>query len=576
MATINFKGKSIIWNHHLSVPYHTLEVLPELGHNSDHANGNLIVEGDNLIALKSLLPRYAGQVKCIYIDPPYNTGNEGWAYNDKVNSPLMREWLDKEVGADDLSKHEKWLCMMTPRLKLLRELLTKDGVIFISIDDNEQHNLRILLNEIMGESNWVGTIIWKNATDNNPTNIAIEHENIHCYARDKTNLPNEWKSKISDVKEILVNIGNRLVEKYDDDSQLQLAYAAWFRANKQFLAPLDRYKYIDRGGVYTGNQSVHNPGKEGYRYDVVHPVTKKPCKQPLMGYRFPEETMTELIKQKKILFGDDDTKIVELKLYANEYSDKLQSVIEMDGRLGAYELRDIFPETTKTFDNPKPSYLIKQLVSFVVSKDDYVLDSFAGSGTTAHAVLDLNKEDGGNRKFILVQMPEDSPQDKDKNICRDVTRERVKRVIERNEKQPAQTKMDEKKPEKVGFEYKRVGVAIDPESMLSGSLPTYEQLAEYVYYLATGKNIESKKKIDFASSFVGQDKSVAIFLIYAQDWEKLGKMALTLDIAEQMEQKYKDVEKIVYAPACYLDEDYLDKFRIKFVSVPYNLFERVK
>lgn len=172
--------------------------------------------------------------------------------------------------------------------------------------------------------------------------------------------------------------------------------------NKRFLWPLDRYKHIDERGVYTGSQSVHNPGREGYRYDVIHPDTGKPCKQPLMGYRFPEETMKNLLDKGRILFGRNEGKIIELKLYAKEYEDKLPSVITLDGRIGAYELRELFPETKKPFENPKPSRLIEQHLSFSVEPDDIVLDSFAGSGTTAHALLSLNRQNVGKRHFILI------------------------------------------------------------------------------------------------------------------------------------------------------------------------------
>jgi len=159
MPTLQFKGKNIIWNHHLSIPFHSLEEMPKLNFQADKGDGNLIIEGDNLLALKALLPQYTGKVKCIYIDPPYNTGNEGWVYNDRANSPLIKEWLGKEVGKDDLTRHDKWLCMMVPRIKLLRELLSDDGAIFVSIDDFEVYNLRSLINEVFGEENFVAEII---------------------------------------------------------------------------------------------------------------------------------------------------------------------------------------------------------------------------------------------------------------------------------------------------------------------------------------------------------------------------------------------------------------------------------
>ena len=404
MAQIQFKGKSFVQNHHLLVKYH--ELIPQKNKSlTDKVSlhDNLIIHGDNLKALKALLPLYAGKIKCIYIDPPYNTGNEKWAYNDNVNSPMMQEWLGKVVDKEDLTRHDKWLCMMTPRMKVLRDLLAEDGAILVSIDDNEIHHLRSLMNETFGEHNWLGTVVWRNVTDNNPTNVAVEHEYIICYCKNRDRIAPVWKSKVSDVKGILIKIGKELTSKYKDPEELTKAYKEWLRENKRFLRPLDRYKYIDEAGVYTGSQSVHNPGREGYRYDVIHPVTRKPCKQPLMGYRFPEETMEALLSKGWILFGNDESKIIELKLYAEEYEDKLPSVIKLDGRIGAYELRELFPGIKKPFENPKPSQLIEQLLGFTVGPDDFVLDSFAGSGTTAHALLRLNKQNGGKRRFILVE-----------------------------------------------------------------------------------------------------------------------------------------------------------------------------
>jgi adenine-specific DNA-methyltransferase len=316
---------------------------------------------------------------------------------------MMQEWLGKIVDREDLTRHDKWLCMMMPRLKLLWELLRGDGAIFISIDDNELYHLRVLMDEIFGEHNWLGTIVWRNVTDNNPTNVAVEHEYIVCYSKDRDTISPAWKSKVSDVKDVLIKTGNKLTSKYKNDKELTKAYQKWFRENKRFLWPLDRYKHIDGDGVFTGSQSVHNPGREGYRYDVIHPTTGKPCNQPLMGYRFPEETMRELLSKGKILFGSDERKIIELKLYAREFMDKLPSVITLDGRIGAYELREIFPDFKKPFENPKPSRLIEQLLSFTLESEDIVLDSFAGSGTTAHSLLRLNKQNGARKRYILPE-----------------------------------------------------------------------------------------------------------------------------------------------------------------------------
>ena len=193
----------------------------------------------------------------------------------------------------------------------------------------------------------VGTIVWKNATDNNPSNVAEEHEYVLVYCRDKTRLAAVWKTQLSDVKDVLVKKGEELIAEHADIAGLRTAYTLWYRENKKFLWPLDRYKYIDNGGVYTRSQSVHNPGKEGCRYDVPHPVTGKPCKEPLMGYRFPPETMEELLAKERILFGRDENRIIELKVYAHEFQDKLSSVFELDGRLGPYDLKALFSGTAK-------------------------------------------------------------------------------------------------------------------------------------------------------------------------------------------------------------------------------------
>ncbi len=388
MPTLHWVGKEAVLNHHEEVPFHLLQCDPALSV-GDADSGNLLIEGDNLLALKALLPYYAGKVKCIYIDPPYNTGKEGWVYNDNVNSPDMRDWLGQVVGkeVDDLSRHDKWLCMMYPRLTLLRYFLKPDGVIFISIDNNEFANLFLLLDEIYGRQNYIGTIVWKNATDNNPTQIADEHEYVIAYAQNKKELPSEWKSSTIDVKQRLMQVGEKFVAKYQDAQKRQAAFTKWFREHRSELWPFQDYKFIDDQGIYTGSRSVHNPGKEGYRYDVIHEVTGLPTRQPLMGYRFPEETMRDLLANNRIIFGEDENKIIELKLYVSDYRAKLSSIFELDGRRGTNEIKAIFPEDKRPFDFPKPTGLVEELLSFTTQDDDLILDSFAGSGTTAQAGL---------------------------------------------------------------------------------------------------------------------------------------------------------------------------------------------
>lgn len=379
---------------------------------------NLFIEGDNLEGLKLLQDTYLNSLKMIYVDPPYNIGKD-FLYDDDFAESADEYFARSQQSTSDGVRlvantesngrfHSDWLSRLYPRLKIARNLLKNEGVIFISIDDRELHNLRKVCDEVFSEKNFIGCIVWKNATDNNPTNIASEHEYIVVYGKNKSQVSPVWKSHVSDVKEVLVKVGNELIEKHrNNEEELQAAYSEWFRRRKSELWPLDGYKFIDAGGVYAGIRGVHNPGKEGYRYDVIHPETKKPCTEPLMGYRFPKETMDKLLASDKIIFGDDHTKLIELKSYAHEYQEKLSSVFELDGRSGAYDVRELFPEYKTAFKNPKPIKLLQRLAELILTEDgDCILDLYAGSGTTAHAVLELNKRDQVQRRFIMMQLAE--------------------------------------------------------------------------------------------------------------------------------------------------------------------------
>lgn len=376
---------------------------------------NLIIEGDNFDALRALRVSHKEAIRCIYIDPPYNTGNRDFVYNDRF------------VDKNHRFRHSLWLDFMYQRLTLAKELLTDDGVILVSIDDHEVFRLGMLMDRVFGEDNKAGTVIWKNVTDNNPSRVVKEHEYILAYCRNIARCPPVWKSADLAAKTLLLDKESELLSSGLGGNELQSAYTSWFRSVKEQLTPLDNYKYIDGGGIYAGSRSVHNPGKEGYRYDVIHPGSGLPCKQPLMGYRFPEETMRGLLQSDRIIFGDDETKLIELKTYAADYKQKLASVIDLDGRSGVNELKAIFGGH-KAFNNPKPVQLLADILSYVTSGNDVVLDFFAGSGTTAHAVAKLNSEDGGARKFILVSSTEATDQSPTKNLCRDVCAERMRRV----------------------------------------------------------------------------------------------------------------------------------------------------
>ncbi|MBK9327210.1 MAG: site-specific DNA-methyltransferase [Hydrogenophilales bacterium] len=242
MPTLHWVGKDKVVNHHHEVPFRVLNKVSSFRAPAGapaNSTDNRIIHGDNLEALKSLLPEFEGRVKCIYIDPPYNTGNEGWVYNDAVNDPKMKRWLGQVVGkeGEDLSRHDKWLCMMYPRLKLLHRLLRPDGVLFASIDRNEMATFKLLLEEIFGAANWVGEIAWRNVTDNNPTNISLEHEYVLCFAKSKPALSPIWKSPYLDSKERLIELGHELATVHPDKKKLQAAYSKWFREHKAEIWP---------------------------------------------------------------------------------------------------------------------------------------------------------------------------------------------------------------------------------------------------------------------------------------------------------------------------------------------------
>ncbi len=435
---MTWPGKADVLKSILTPSLGTLRPTPEESVNFDTTE-NLIIEGDNLEVLKLLQKSYQGKVKMIYIDPPYNTGND-FIYPDNYSESLQT-YLEYTGQVDAAGKkfstnsdtdgrfHSRWLNMMYPRLYLARNLLREDGVIFISIDDKELHNLRRLCDEIFGEENRVGLICWKNVTDNNPTLITPDNEFIICYARSKEAQPKEWKSRFSAAKDLLRNEYERLKNEGLSINEIQAAIREFISDNQESVGFLSRYKHVDETDVYTGSESVHNPRPGGYDFEVIHPQTGRPMRKPANGYRFPEATFREMERAGVILYGEDENRIVKIKKYLSDYEDSLRSVITLDGRLGSYELRRLFPGEESIFTNPKPSELLESLISFATDNDSLVLDFFAGSGSTGHAVFDLNRKDQeSNRKFILVQLPEPTNRD-DYSTIAEITKERVRRVI---------------------------------------------------------------------------------------------------------------------------------------------------
>ncbi len=541
MPFLQFKGKSFVQNHHLAVPYHQL--VPQKDKSlADKVSlhDNLIIHGDNLLALKALLPTYAGKIKCIYIDPPYNTGNEGWRYNDKVNSPLIKEWLGEVVGkeGEDLTRHDKWLCMLMPRLKLLKELLTSDGLFLVSIDENESHRLRILLDDIFGETNSVGEFIWKNkhGGGGDSPHLVKEHEHILVYAKDLSVLPELFVTPPPDYEKMF---------RYEDER------------GRYYL---DR---LDKKGIATDRPNLI--------YEIKCPdgtmKSASPTPWRLSPKEFERRKSNNEIEFKKDPSGE--WQIYTKTYLVNENGDgrrvKARSVLKQEvvgfTQDGNKELEAIFGE--RIFENPKPSKLLKYLLDYAThdDKEAIVLDSFAGTGTTAQALLELNKEDGGTRKFVLVELEDHADS---------ITAERVRRVIK-----GVPTAKNELVKAGLGgsFSYFDLGDPIETEGILTGKkLPSYLELARYVYYTATGEEFD-EAKMDEAKQFVGSSSHYDVYMLYKPDLEYLKQTALTLNMARELREHAGSRPLLVFAPTKYVETGELDELKIDFCQLPFEIYK---
>ena len=565
MPFLDFKGKNIIYSHHLRVPFRSLKLdkkksfpLPasQKGKQAkaqdaalQNLDDNLIIHGDNLHALKALLPRYSGKIKCIYIDPPYNTGNEGWKYNDKLNSPIIKEWLKQNgIGTDDLERHDKWLCMMWPRLQLLKELLSDDGVIFVSIDDNECFRLMAIMEEIFGEENCSTYFIWEKKKKPSflHKNVGVVTDFILCYLKNtEYSFPFSLEKTTEGKKYPFNRAGNKeSILKFPKGS-------VQFLIEDQTIKPQDmsegeiKTKLMDQVIIKNGtNLSEFSlKGEWGYSQKTLDKVISEGGN----------------ISISKIPFRPNHIrKGGEIKKMKNLFSQKhYQTPTNEDA---TKEMINIFNQPI--FTNPKPSGLIKKLIQSVTynDKNAIILDSFAGSGTTAHAVLDLNKEDGGKRKFILVEC---------EDYADKITAERVRRVIKGVPKAKTESL---KKGLGGSFAYCSLGDEINVENMLRGKLTEYKQLAEYIFYTAPGKSLHVISK-PHPSWFIGETEMYKFHLVYKPDLDflKSKKSALHVDLAESIKKFNKKSKKInlVYAPASYITQKELSKeYNIQFCQLP--------
>jgi site-specific DNA-methyltransferase (adenine-specific)/adenine-specific DNA-methyltransferase len=492
-------------------------------------SGNLIVQGDNLHALKALLPRYAGQVKCIYIDPPYNTGNEGWAYNDNVNSPEIKRWLGEVVGkeGETLDRHDRWLCMMYPRLLLLKQFLRDDGVIFVSIDDNEVAYLRLLMDEIFGSGNFVANIVWQKRTSPDARlNLGAAHDHILAYSKVSYNLQ---------LNKIPLNQERSASYKNPDN---------------------------DPRGVWA---SVDLTGQTGHAtpnqfYEIVAPNGKKYSPPKGRCWALMESKLNSLLEDGRIWFGKDGNTRPRLKKFLSESEGGTVWTWWVNTEVGhnqeaTKEINSLIGHSS--FETPKPTRLINRILQLATDKDSIILDSFAGSGTTAHAVMNLNQQDGGNRKFILVEM--------DDNIAQTVTTERNKRVIEGYKNAKGQ------QIEGLGGGFQYCRLSKDPLFTATGEIDPqvkFPDLAKFVWLKATKTGYDGNND----NALLGIFKGEAIYLLYNgilgdRDPEK-GNV-LTPAIYKTL-PPFKG-RKIIFAAAREGGDSWLKREQIIFKQTPYSL-----
>lgn len=536
MPTLNWIGKEQIINHHNDVPFRVLE--RKYTWNADgssaqqhasrvHSN-NKIIHGDNLEALKALLPEYEGRIKCIYIDPPYNTGNSpdkgGWIYYDNVDSPKLRKWFGQVVGKelDDLSRHDKWLCMMYPRLMLLQKLLSDDGAMFISIDDNEQGNLLNICQSIFGVSN-VEQYIWclqdkSESSFVKTAGLTVRKEHEYIIACFKGNV----KFKKYEGKR---DFADNIKDNPDNDPR-----GPWFSGN------------ISRNGIKTTTGSKY--------YTITNPAGESFSR----NWTLTKEEYEEALKDNRIYFAKNGAGVPRLKIFPQSNSELIQSSLFTDVHTsitGKNELKEIFGESPFPF--PKPTTLIVRLMQLITDPDSIILDSFAGSGTTAHAVLNLNKADGGNRKFILVEM---------EDYAETITAERVRRVIDG---------YGDTEGTGGSFDFYELGEPVfDADGNLNENIGT-EKIREYIWYSETrmaycrdaARHVPT---VDVASPYLlGNHLGTAYYFYYEKDQITTLDKAFLNTITQRAEQY------VIYADNCLLSAEFMQANNIIFKKIPRDI-----
>lgn len=592
MTELNFKGKEFVYNHHLAVPFRPLVPDPEKSIGPVALDGNVIVHGDNLHALKALLPLYAGKVDCIFIDPPYNTGNEGWSYNDNVNSPMIKEWLNANpIGIEDGLRHDKWCAMMWPRLRLLHELLSERGSLWLTLDDNEVHRARLMLDEIFGEDCCVGQIAWQKRTSRE--NRAVLSPSVdHILIYSKT-LRDTWK-----LHRNLLAPGENGYSNPDNDPK----------------------------GVWASIPFSAQGYRENQVYQIVTPtgVKLQPPKGRCWGATEPE--FERLKKEGRVYWPKGGDGRPRIKQYPQEAKGLVPSTLWMSSEVGDTEeskkqLLGIFSDREDIgFHAPKPPALIERVLQIATTPDSIILDSFAGTGSTAHAVLSQNTRDGGNRKFIIVEMEDYADKLTAERVRRVINGypfkgvqrtelfrqslswtaltkasailhkvagienleghrfDDVKKLVENDELIVTGEKIVTEKAEGLGgaFTYCTLGDPVELDKVLSGeSLPSYAAIGSALFHMATSAALDPMK-LNEASFYLGETAGQHVWLIYRNDldWLKSPEAALTLSRAKAFADAKPDKRHLVFASSRYVSQKMLaeQNIPVEFVPLPFALY----
>ena len=536
MPTLNWIGKDAVIRHHQQVPFRLLEPVAELScGDNPAASGNLIVQGDNLHALKALLPRYAGQVKCIYIDPPYNTGNEGWAYNDNVNSAEIRRWLGEVVGkeGETLDRHDRWLCMMYPRLVLLRQFLRDDGAIFVSIDDNEVAALRLLMDEVFGANNFATTFVWQKVDSPNDNKVPItpDHEFILCYERNKDRAG--FKKKLD--PSLLDAYGQRTEDgrPYRDRLLKKNGKNSLRQDRPTMYYPIEA---PDGTQVYP----VHDDGRDARWSHAIEGVRAAGSEHRLIW--------------KKRERSGEPVWVPYLREFAPFTPERPHPTILTDvltSRQAKAHQRELFGDMA-AFDTVKPEQLIERILAICTAPGDLVMDSFLGSGTTAAVALKTG------RRWIGVEMGEHA-----QSHCAP----RLRKVVEGE-----QGGISAAVGWVGGGDFQFCRLSAEPLFDATGAIRVdvrFAELAEFVWFAETGTGYAGKAD----SPVLGEHEGRAVYLLYngiLKDRSADGGNVLTATVLATLLPPHKG-PKTVYAAACRLGAARLAREGVTFKQTPYAL-----